>query len=164
MRKQSAAARDFPPHRIAQSVQINLCDNKPILPGEMFGQRLLHLIGGGHVNIAICQIDWRAKEHTLALKGGPLVCCKNLEGGVCHPMDIDSMAATRNPLRMDLDELLPRRADDPLVLLTKQDLDPLSVDELNARIAVLDSEIARTRGKIEGAVNHLASAEALFKH
>lgn len=64
---------------------------------------------------------------------------------------------------MDLDELLPRRADDPLVLLTKQDLDPFSVEELNTRIAVLEAEIGRVRHKIEGAVNHLASAEALFK-
>ncbi len=64
---------------------------------------------------------------------------------------------------MDLDDILPRRADDPLVLLTKQDLDPFSVDELKMRIAVLEAEIARVRQKIEGAVNHLASAEALFK-
>jgi uncharacterized small protein (DUF1192 family) len=73
------------------------------------------------------------------------------------------MASTRNPLRMELDELLPRRADDPLVLLTKQDLDPFSVDELKARIVVLEAEVVRVRHKIEGAVNHLASAEALFK-
>ena len=64
---------------------------------------------------------------------------------------------------MDLDDLLPKRADDPLVLLVKQDLDPLSVEELNARIAVMESEIARTRQKMEGAVSHRASADALFK-
>jgi hypothetical protein len=33
---------------------------------------------------------------------------------------------------MDLDELFPDKPDDPLTLLTKQDLDPLSVDELHA--------------------------------
>ncbi|MBR0552409.1 DUF1192 domain-containing protein [Stakelama marina] len=64
---------------------------------------------------------------------------------------------------MDADEILPRRSGDPLTELAKQDLDPFSVDELHARIAVLESEIARTRKKIEYAVNHRASADALFK-
>ena len=64
---------------------------------------------------------------------------------------------------MDLDELFPDKPGDPLKLLAKQDLDPFSVDELNARIALLEWEIARTRAKIEAAVNHRASAEAIFK-
>ena len=64
---------------------------------------------------------------------------------------------------MDLDDILPKSPGDPLVMLTKQDLDPLSVEELNARIAVLEQEIARARSKIECAVNHRASADALFK-
>ena len=64
---------------------------------------------------------------------------------------------------MDLDELFPDKPGDPLTLLAKQDLDPFSVDELTARIAVLEAEIARTRAKIEAAVNHRASAEAIFK-
>jgi uncharacterized small protein (DUF1192 family) len=64
---------------------------------------------------------------------------------------------------MDTDEILPRRADDPLVALGRQDLDPLSVEELDARIAALEAEIARVRRKIESAVNHRASADALFK-
>jgi uncharacterized small protein (DUF1192 family) len=64
---------------------------------------------------------------------------------------------------MDLDELFPGKPEDPLKLLTRQDLDPLSVDELEARIETLEGEIARCRGKIEFAVNHRASAEALFK-
>ncbi|MDB5670625.1 MAG: hypothetical protein JWO25_1584 [Alphaproteobacteria bacterium] len=64
---------------------------------------------------------------------------------------------------MDLDELFPNKPDDPLTLLTRQDLDPLSVDELHARIATLESEIARVRAKIDESVNHRASAEALFK-
>lgn len=64
---------------------------------------------------------------------------------------------------MDLDELFPSKPDDPLVLLTRQDLDPLSIEELHARIATLEAEIARVRGKIEASVNHRASAEALFK-
>ena len=64
---------------------------------------------------------------------------------------------------MDLDELFPNKPDDPLILLTRQDLDPLSVDELHARIATLEAEIARVRAKIDESVNHRASAEALFK-
>jgi uncharacterized small protein (DUF1192 family) len=64
---------------------------------------------------------------------------------------------------MDLDDILPKRADDPLAMLVKQDLDPLSVEELNARIAILEAEIGRARGKIEKAVNHRASADAIFK-
>lgn len=64
---------------------------------------------------------------------------------------------------MDLDDLFPSKPDDPLVLLTRQDLDPLSVDELRERIAVLEGEIARVRAKIEASVNHRASAEELFR-
>lgn len=64
---------------------------------------------------------------------------------------------------MDMDDDLPRRTDDPLKQLVRQDLDPLSVADLEARILTLEGEIARTRSKIEGAVNHKATAEALFK-
>ncbi|WP_150291889.1 DUF1192 domain-containing protein [Sphingobium estronivorans] len=64
---------------------------------------------------------------------------------------------------MDMDDDLPRKADDPLTLLLRQNLGPLSVADLEARIRALEGEIARTRSKIESAVNHKASAEALFK-
>jgi uncharacterized small protein (DUF1192 family) len=64
---------------------------------------------------------------------------------------------------MDLDELFPSKPGDPLVLLVKQDLDPLSVEELNERIETLEGEIARVKAKIASAVNHRASAEDLFK-
>jgi uncharacterized small protein (DUF1192 family) len=64
---------------------------------------------------------------------------------------------------MDLDELFPNKPEDPLTLVTKQDLDPLSVDELHARIALLEGEIARVKAKIDASVNFRASAEALFK-
>ena len=64
---------------------------------------------------------------------------------------------------MDLDEFLPRQAGDPLAALTAQDLDPLSVRELEARIAALEAEIVRTRGKMQAAVDHRASAHDLFK-
>jgi len=64
---------------------------------------------------------------------------------------------------MHVDDDLPRRPDDPIRLLARQDLDPLSVEELNARIAALEAEIERIRRKIQFSVNHKASAEALFK-
>ena len=64
---------------------------------------------------------------------------------------------------MDMEEYSPRKADDPLALLLKQDLDPLSVAELTERIALLEGEIIRTRSKMERAVNHKASADALFR-
>jgi uncharacterized small protein (DUF1192 family) len=64
---------------------------------------------------------------------------------------------------MDLDELFPSKPDDPLALLAKQDLDPLSVDELRERIAALEEEIERVKAKIDAAVNHRASAEELFR-
>jgi uncharacterized small protein (DUF1192 family) len=64
---------------------------------------------------------------------------------------------------MDLDELFAKRPGDPLVTLTRQDLDPLSVEELQERVEILEAEIARVNQKIEGAVNHRASADALFK-
>jgi uncharacterized small protein (DUF1192 family) len=64
---------------------------------------------------------------------------------------------------MDLDELFPSKPDDPLTLLTKQDLDPLSVSDLEARIAILEGEIARVRAKMDAAVQFRASADAIFK-
>ena len=65
---------------------------------------------------------------------------------------------------MDLDDLMPRRKDDdPLAALAKQDLDRFSVDELEARIAVLEAEIERTRTKLEGSRSFRSAADALFK-
>ena len=64
---------------------------------------------------------------------------------------------------MDLEELFPDKPGDPLKLLVKQDLDPMSVEELHERIATLEGEIARVRSKIDASVNHRATAEALFK-
>jgi uncharacterized small protein (DUF1192 family) len=64
---------------------------------------------------------------------------------------------------MDLEDILPKRRDDPVAALGRQDLDPFSVDELQARIDALETEIKRVRRQIEGAVNHRATADALFK-
>ncbi|TMJ14112.1 MAG: DUF1192 domain-containing protein [Alphaproteobacteria bacterium] len=64
---------------------------------------------------------------------------------------------------MDLDELFPSKPGDPLTLLVKQDLDPLSVEELKERIETLEGEIARVRAKIAAAEDHRSVAEQLFK-
>ncbi len=64
---------------------------------------------------------------------------------------------------MDLDELFPDKPDDPLKLLTKQDLDPLSVEELHDRISILEAEIVRVKAKLDASVNFRASADELFK-
>ncbi|MFA5989009.1 MAG: DUF1192 domain-containing protein [Sphingomonas sp.] len=64
---------------------------------------------------------------------------------------------------METDDNLPLRAGDPLAALARFDLDPLSVEELDARIAALGDEISRTRRHLARAVNHRASADALFK-
>jgi uncharacterized small protein (DUF1192 family) len=64
---------------------------------------------------------------------------------------------------MDLDELFPGKPDDPLTLLARQDLDPMSVEELHARIEILKAEIARAQTKIDAAVDFRASADAIFR-
>lgn len=64
---------------------------------------------------------------------------------------------------MDLDEFYSRKPGDPLTLMAKQDLAPLSVEELRERLEILEAETARVKEKIEGAVNFRASADALFK-
>lgn len=65
---------------------------------------------------------------------------------------------------MDTDDIAPPpRPGDPVGLLGKQDLDPFSVAELDARIAALEAEIARTRAHKSRAVNHRAIAEQLFR-
>jgi uncharacterized small protein (DUF1192 family) len=64
---------------------------------------------------------------------------------------------------MDLDELFPSKPDDPLTQLTKQDLDPLSVEELRGRIEALEGEIARVRAKMDAAVHFRSTADELFR-
>ncbi len=64
---------------------------------------------------------------------------------------------------MEIDENLPLRRDDPLNNLVKQDIDSLSVSELEARISALNSEIVRCEGKIAFASKHRSVADALFK-
>jgi uncharacterized small protein (DUF1192 family) len=64
---------------------------------------------------------------------------------------------------MDLDELFPDKPKDPLTELKKQDLDPLSIDELDERIAALKEEIARVEAHMNRAQTHRSAAEELFK-
>lgn len=63
---------------------------------------------------------------------------------------------------MEMEDATPRPGD-PLIAVTRQDLDPLSVTELDARVAALEAEIARTKAKRDTAVNYRASAHSLFK-
>ena len=61
------------------------------------------------------------------------------------------------------DDNLPLRGNDPLQLLIKEDLDPLSLDELDERIAILKKEIIRCDTKKAKASSHMSAADALFK-
>lgn len=58
---------------------------------------------------------------------------------------------------------LGRRPGDRVDALVREDIDALSVAELESRIAALEGEIARCRARITHAVNHRASADALFR-
>ena len=64
---------------------------------------------------------------------------------------------------MDLEELFPSKPDDPLVALGRQDLDPMSIDELKERIDTLKAEIARVEAHIQRVQTHRSAAEDLFK-
>jgi uncharacterized small protein (DUF1192 family) len=65
--------------------------------------------------------------------------------------------------RVDLEELFPSKPDDPLVALGKQDLDPMSIEELKERIELLKVEIARVENHMKRAQDHRSAAEELFK-
>jgi uncharacterized small protein (DUF1192 family) len=64
---------------------------------------------------------------------------------------------------MDIEDLFPSKPDDPLTQLARQDLDPLSIDELHARIEALKVESARVEAHIDRASRHRSAAEELFK-
>ncbi len=64
---------------------------------------------------------------------------------------------------MDVDDLFPSKPGDPLTELGRQDLDPLSVDELHERIAALKAEIGRVEAHMERVSAHRSAAEELFK-
>jgi uncharacterized small protein (DUF1192 family) len=58
---------------------------------------------------------------------------------------------------------LPRKKSDLLADLGREDLDRLSIAELDERIAALEAELVRTRTKREGAASFRAAADSLFK-
>lgn len=62
---------------------------------------------------------------------------------------------------MDADDL-PRRKGDLAGLLAAEPLDSLSVDELTARVALLEAEIVRTTRHRDKAGDTRVAAEALF--
>lgn len=65
---------------------------------------------------------------------------------------------------MDNDELLPRaKPDGVLEQLRTQDLDRLSIAELEARISALTAEIERARAQIASGKAGRAAADALFR-
>ena len=77
---------------------------------------------------------------------------------------IDSAPARVNDLpAMDIEDLFPSKPGDPLTELARQDLDPLSIDELHERIAALKEEIARVEAHIARVTAHRSAAEELFK-
>jgi uncharacterized small protein (DUF1192 family) len=67
------------------------------------------------------------------------------------------------PAAMDIEDLFPNKPADPLTELGRQDLDPLSVEELHARIAALKEEIARVETHIARVTAHRSAAEELFR-
>lgn len=64
---------------------------------------------------------------------------------------------------MDLEDLFPSKPGDPLVELARQDLDPMSIEELRARIKSLQGEIARVEAHMQRAEVHRSAAEELFR-
>ena len=58
---------------------------------------------------------------------------------------------------------LPRRKSDLLAELAREDLDKLSIAELDDRIAGLEAEIARSRANRAGAAKFRAAPDSLFR-
>ena len=67
-----------------------------------------------------------------------------------------------NAVAMDLDDLFSGKPTDPLTELGRQDLGPLSVAELEERIATLKTEIDRIERHLAETLAHRAQADALF--
>lgn len=76
---------------------------------------------------------------------------------------IDSRNRGDETRRMDLDDLFSSKPGDPLAALAKQDLGPMSQDELAERIGSLEAEIVRTRTHRDAAERHRSQADELFK-
>ena len=64
---------------------------------------------------------------------------------------------------MDDEDFFTSRPADPLSLLVRQDLGPISIAELRERIAALKGEIARVEAHIAATEQHRSAADELFK-
>ena len=64
---------------------------------------------------------------------------------------------------MDEDDFFTSRPQDPLTQVTRQDLGPLSIAELEERIAILKDEIARVEAHMADASAHRSAADEIFK-
>ena len=64
---------------------------------------------------------------------------------------------------MDEDDFFSSKPTDPLTLVAKQDLGPISQDELAERIDLLKAEIARVEAHMSAVDSHRTAADALFK-
>lgn len=61
------------------------------------------------------------------------------------------------------DDDLPLKKGSPLEAVVREDLDPLSLEQLKERITVLEAEIVRAQADIKRKSTHMSAAEALFK-
>ncbi len=82
--------------------------------------------------------------------------------GMVMTADIDRRRGPVNRCGM-FDEDLPRKKSDPLADMAREDLDRLSIADLDDRIAALETELARTCTKRGGAASFRAAADTLFK-
>lgn len=65
---------------------------------------------------------------------------------------------------MSMEDLEPRPVrGEALAALVREDLDPYSVEDLQDRIATLESEVARARAAIERKNARRSDADALFR-
>ncbi|HTG78905.1 MAG TPA: DUF1192 domain-containing protein [Sphingomicrobium sp.] len=64
---------------------------------------------------------------------------------------------------MDEDDFFSSKPQDPLTLLVKQDLGPMSQDELAERIELLKGEIGRVEQHMAAVSAHRSAADELFK-
>jgi len=71
--------------------------------------------------------------------------------------------ATVNDSPMDEDDFFSSRPQDPLTQVMKQDLGPLSINELQERVELLKAEIARVEQHMADAERHRSAADDIFK-
>lgn len=64
---------------------------------------------------------------------------------------------------MDDDDFFSSKPSDPLSLLVREDLGPLSQDELAERIETLKGEIERVQQHMTAVDKHRSAADELFK-